>query len=69
MGEGKLKYPFREAILSDADGDLSKKWIVNYYVWSERKNELVRKRTEFNQATKKERYEQAKELIETVTKR
>lgn len=69
MGEGKLKYPFREAILSDAGGDLSKKWIVNYYVWSERKNELVRKRTEFNQATKKERYEQAKELIETVTKR
>lgn len=66
MGEGKPNYPFREAILSDAGGDLSKKWIVNYYVWSERKNELVRKRTEFNQATKKERYEQAKELIKTI---
>ena len=66
MGEGKPKYPYREAILSDQGGDLSKTWTVNYYVWSERKNQLVRKRTEFNQPTKKERYQQAKELIAII---
>jgi hypothetical protein len=65
VGSGKLKYPYRESV-SDQNGDLSKVWTVNYYVWSERKNMLVRKRTEFKQPTKKERYDQAKNLIAVI---
>ena len=66
MSANKANYPFREAVLTDYKGDLSKTWWVNYYVWSEQKNELVRKRSRFSQATKKERYEQAKEFISVI---
>ena len=66
MSAEKRKYPYREAILSDQGGDLSKTWTVNYYVWSERKNALVRRKTLFKQPTKKERYDQAKNLIAVI---
>jgi hypothetical protein len=66
MSASKANYPFREAVLTDYKGDLSKTWWVNYYVWSELKGELIRKRTRFSQATKKERYEQAKEFISII---
>jgi hypothetical protein len=59
MSASKANYPFREAVLTDYKGDLSKTWWVNYYVWSELKGELIRKRSRFSQATKKERYESA----------
>jgi len=55
----KGNYPFREAVLSDYKGDLSKTWWVDYYVRSELKGALVLKRSRFSQPTEKERYEQA----------
>lgn len=60
------KYPYREAVLSDAKGDLSKKWYINYYAWSEQQGRLVRKRVVINQPTTKERYEQAQAIIEAI---
>lgn len=36
--------PFKPAYLYDAGGDLSKRWYINFYVWDELKNKLVRKR-------------------------
>jgi integrase len=57
------KYPYREAVLSDAKGDVSKKWYINYYAWSERQGKLIRKRVVINQPTAKQRYEQAKAII------
>jgi len=66
MSSGSAIYPFKPAILSDKKGDLSKIWTVNYYVWSEKKGMLVRKRATFNQSTAAERYELAKEFISIV---
>ncbi|GHB64289.1 tyrosine-type recombinase/integrase [Persicitalea jodogahamensis] len=60
------KYPFREAFLSDSKGDLSKKWYINYYAWSEQKGKLIRKRVVINHPTAKERYAQAKIIIEAI---
>ena len=59
-------HPYKPAILSDKNGDLSKIWTVNYYVWSERKSELVRKRVTFNHATAAERYFNAGNYIEAI---
>ncbi len=39
----KMK-PFKLARLYDANGDLSKRWFVEFYVWDERKGKKVRKR-------------------------
>ena len=58
--------PYREAVLSDAKGDLSKTWVVNYYAWSEKKQVLVRKRGVFDQPTKEERYRLAQEFITAI---
>ena len=63
--EGKV-YPYKEAILSDFKGDLKKAWYVTYYVWSEKREELVRKRTYIKDPTKKERYDYAKALIADI---
>ena len=66
MPKNDTKYPFREALLSDAKGDLSKKWYINYYAWSEQQGKLVRKRVTINHPTAKERYSQAKAIIEAI---
>jgi integrase len=66
MGKNKSAYPYREAILSDSKGDISKKWYVNYYAWSQQKGILVRKRVVINQATAKERYKYAQGVIEII---
>ena len=58
--------PYREAILSDAEGNLKKVWVVNYYAWSEKKQALVRKRSTFDQPTKEERYRLANEFITAI---
>jgi integrase len=63
--EGKI-YPYREAVLSDFDSDLKKRWYITYYVWSEKKDELVRKRAYITDASKKERYAAAKDLINAI---
>jgi len=37
-------YPFKKAILKTYKGDLSKRWYVEYYVWSEQRAKLIRRR-------------------------
>jgi site-specific recombinase XerD len=66
MPKNSNKYPFREAVLSDSKGDLSKKWYINYYAWSQQQGKLVRKRVTINHPTAKERYAQAKAVIEVI---
>ncbi len=36
--------PFKKARLYDAKGDLKKRWYINFNVWSELKNKMIRKR-------------------------
>ncbi|NQU54167.1 MAG: hypothetical protein HQ522_16690 [Bacteroidetes bacterium] len=52
LGVGETKFPFRKARLADRDGDVSKRWYVNYYIWDVQRNCLVRKQyydiNEFN---------------------
>jgi len=60
MSASQAKYPYKEAVLADRKGDISKPWYVNYYVWSEIEGKLVRKRSKLSHPSKKERYEQAK---------
>lgn len=38
------EFPFKKAVLKDCGGDLSKRWYLEFYVWSERKAKLVRRR-------------------------
>jgi integrase len=61
-----IVFPYREAILSDFKGDIKKRWYVTYYVWSEKRDELVRKRCFITDDTKKERYAAAKDLIVAI---
>ena len=62
----KGKYPYKEARLSDAGGDLSKQWVVEYYVWSEQQEKLVRKRVVLSDPTAVARYQKAKEISKEV---
>ncbi len=39
------KYPFKAARLNDCNGDLKKRWYIEFYVWNVQKDSLVRKRT------------------------
>ena len=66
MSSEGIIFPFREAVLSDFKGDIKKKWYVTYYVWSEKRDELVRKRVYISDDSKKERYAVAKELIAAI---
>ena len=66
VSEMGAKYAYREAVLSDSKGDISKTWYVNYYVWSEQKGQLIRKRGVFNQTTAAERYAAADEFIRDI---
>jgi integrase len=62
----KGKYPYKEARLVDGDGDISKRWVVEYYIWSEQQEKLVRKRIRISDATTEKRYETAKQAIKEV---
>lgn len=64
------KYPYREAVLRDRNGDLDKRWYVEFYVFDVVKNELVRK-VDYSINTfknKKQRRQEAKRLIEEINK-
>lgn len=39
-----MKYPFKKAALKNGGGDLSARWHVEYYIWSEQRQKLVRRR-------------------------
>ncbi|WP_254562493.1 tyrosine-type recombinase/integrase [Dyadobacter diqingensis] len=68
MSASQAKYPYKEAVLADRKGDISKPWYVNYYVWSEIEGKLVRKRSKLSHPSKKERYDHAKKFIAVINK-
>ncbi len=45
LNPNEEKYPFKPARLNDCDGDLLKRWYIEFYVWDIQKDSLVRKRT------------------------
>lgn len=57
------KYPYKKPRLADSGEDLSKRWFVTYYIWSEKKKALTRKRVEVTGSTLAERRHNAKEII------
>ncbi len=42
--KASAKYPFQPCKLYDLCGDVSKQWVVEYYVFNRDKNKLVRRR-------------------------
>jgi hypothetical protein len=68
LSASQAKYPYKEAVLADRKGDISKPWYINYYVWSELEGKLVRKRSKFSHPTKKDRYDHAKKFIAVINK-
>ena len=54
-------HPFKLCRIADSNGDLSKPWYVEYYVWDETNEKLTRKRYVLAQKTAKERYAKGKE--------
>ena len=43
LAEKENMHPFRTARLADRNGDIKKRWYINYYVWDVQRNALVRK--------------------------
>jgi integrase len=65
----KSAYPYKLARLMDHDDDLTKRWWVDYYAWSEAKEKLVRKRVEVTGPTLKLRQEKAAAIIREVNQK
>ncbi|MCK8495903.1 site-specific integrase [Spirosoma sp. RP8] len=64
----KSAYPYKKARLADTGDDLTKRWFVVYYAWSEAKEKLVRKRVEVKGDTLEARLKEAKDIIKEVNK-
>lgn len=62
------QFPYRMAKLSDAGGDSTKRWRIDFYVWDTRKNDLVRKQkwipSKFK--TKAQKTAEANRLIRSI---
>lgn len=64
------EFPWKEPRLSKpADNDLTKRWIVDYGVWSYDEKKIVRKRVNVKGKTVAERLARAKAIIATLEKR
>ncbi len=56
--------PYKAPVLKDYDGDLAKRWYVDFWVWSEQENKLIRKRKWLIQHdTVEQRRQEANELL------
>jgi hypothetical protein len=62
------KYPFQVCKLYDCGGDVSKRWIVEYYVYNRDQAKLVRRKVSgFNRVkTLRARKAAAKELMQQI---
>ena len=65
-GDKKELYPYKEARLMDAGGDLTKKWYVIYYAWNVDTETLDRKRLILSGRTDADRRREAATLIRQV---
>lgn len=60
----KMSYPYKEAYLQrPVDNDLSKKWFVCFWIFSEKQNKLIRKRILVSGQTVEARTKLANEII------
>lgn len=64
------QFPYKLATLSDARGDLSKRWRITFYVWDSRISNLVRKQVWISAKfkTKAQRTAEANRLIQGINK-
>jgi hypothetical protein len=62
------KYPFQPCKLYDSGGDVSKQWVVKYYVFNRDEDKLVRRRVSgFNRIkTVRARKAAARELMQQI---
>ncbi|QIP16850.1 hypothetical protein G8759_31515 [Spirosoma aureum] len=60
------KYPYKDARLSDAGGDLTKQWVVVYYAWDVSSQKLVRKRIRVEGDSIEERKKVASNYIKEI---
>uniref|UniRef100_UPI00036E0A9B site-specific integrase n=1 Tax=Rudanella lutea TaxID=451374 RepID=UPI00036E0A9B len=64
-----VKYPFKEPFISKpADDDLTKQWVVEYGIWSEREQKLKRKRVVLKGDTVAQRLADGREVVAEVKK-
>lgn len=59
-------YPFKPCRIADSNGDMSKPWYVEYYVWSQTHKKLVRKRHVLTQPSAKLRREIGKKVSDQI---
>jgi len=61
-------YPFKNAKLNDCDGDISKRWYIEFYAWDVQKEKLLRRRFyEINNiSTIKDRRAYARRIIKEI---
>lgn len=59
---------FKEARLSDGGGDLKKQWVVEFGVWSEQAEKVIRKRIRLSEPTVAARRKTAEALIKHINK-
>ena len=62
----KIKYQSREPQLNDYDGDMSKRWIITYFLWNIDRQELQRKRAIISDDTLVQRKKSANFKIKEI---
>lgn len=63
----EYKYEFRLPRLNDYNGDVSKPWLITFYIWNIDLKKLERKRLTPKGATAIERYKDSKNLIKEIS--
>lgn len=64
----QANHEYKLCRVANSNGNLKKPWYVEYYIFSETQNKLIRKRHVLAQKTAKERYAQAKIFSDHVNK-
>jgi integrase len=64
----QIETEYKLCRVANSNGDLKKPWYVEYYIFSETQNKLIRKRHVLAQKTAKERYAHAKLFSDHVNK-
>ncbi|MGX7687167.1 tyrosine-type recombinase/integrase [Flectobacillus roseus] len=63
----EYKYEFRLPRLNDYNGDISKPWLITFYIWNIDLAKLERKRLTPKGATAQERYKDSRNLIKEIS--
>jgi len=60
------KNPYKLCKLTPKNLDMSKRWVIEYYIWDEQNEKLVRKRIIINSETKSQRLKEAKRITKEI---